>query len=108
MKFTEFDAVQAEIFAKCVEMKTSKGVEYANSDERFGNFNRLAERLGVSRNQVLYVYLTKHMDAIESYIRFGKVKSEPIEGRIVDAITYLTLLAGMIREDEGRIKVATQ
>ena len=48
------------------------------------------------------------MDAIRSYIRYGSVMSEPIEGRIKDARVYLSLLRAMVeqkkaaeREDKG-------
>lgn len=85
-------------------MKDTKGKEYANSTSRFANFDRLAERLGVSNLIVGWVYITKHLDSIESFIKTGRTFStEPIEGRLVDAITYLTLIAGMIREKELKV-----
>ena len=39
----------------------------------------------ITPQMALLVYLEKHMDAIRSYIRYGSVMSEPIEGRIKDA-----------------------
>lgn len=99
MNFQQFDDFQKEIFAEVVSMAATKGKEYANDADRFANFNRLAQRLGVKREQILYVYLTKHLDSIESFVKNGQTFSnEGIRGRIVDAITYLTLLAGMIDE----------
>lgn len=109
MTFEEFDAFQARLLEEVVVMKNTKGKEYANSLSRFANFDRLSYRLNLPRTQIGLVYLTKHMDAIESYISSGRTYStETIEGRIVDAITYLTLLAGMISEDRhigDRLKV---
>ena len=103
MTFTEFDNFNSELLDAVTRMSESKGREYAGSSDRFDNFNRLAARLDLPRQQIWLVYFTKHMDAIESYIRLQHVQSdESIYGRIVDAITYLTLLAGMVQEDQRK------
>jgi hypothetical protein len=102
MTFQQFDEYQEALLKEVVVMKTTKGKEYANSEDRFANFNRLAPRLGISNLAVCLVYLTKHMDAIESYCKNQRVYStESIQGRIVDAITYLTLLGGMIKQKDN-------
>lgn len=102
MTFAEFDEFQAALIAEVVKIKDTKGKEYANSESRFANFDRLSAKLGISRIQVCNVYMTKHLDAIDSYCKNGTYYSnENIRGRIVDAITYLTLLAGMIAESEA-------
>jgi len=100
MTHPTFNSYQAELLAKVVGMKDTKGKEYANDDgERFANFNRLAATLDMTNIQIGWVYLAKHLDSISSYCRTGQSFSEEgIEGRIVDAITYLTLIAGMIEE----------
>ena len=101
MTFDEFDIYQADLLKQVIEMRNTKGKEYANSTSRFANFDRLSERLGLSNTHIAWVYITKHLDSIESYIRTGGAFStESIQGRIVDAITYLTLIGGMIKEKE--------
>jgi len=101
MTFEEFDKFQRKLIDEVIVMRDTKGKEYAHEGDRFGNFNRGAAKNGVSRLVVANILLSKHMDSIDSYIKTGgKVFStEPIRGRIVDAITYLTLIAGMIAED---------
>lgn len=100
MNFEQFEKLSDEIFAEVRLMRDTKGKEYANSEDRFANFNRLASRMDLPREVIWQVYFTKHMDAIESYIRNKRTYStESIRGRIVDAITYLTLIAGMIEEN---------
>jgi uncharacterized protein (DUF849 family) len=79
-------------------LTATKGAEYANSENQLANFKRLGKRLGLKPEAVILVYLTKHLDAIDSYVRTGRVHSEPIEGRIDDAILYLILLKASIRE----------
>ena len=100
MTFEEFNTFTETILSEVRNMRDSKGKEYAGNKDRFDNFNRLALRLNLPRNKVWQVYFTKHLDSIESFIDNGRTfSSESIRGRIVDAITYLTLLAGMIEED---------
>ena len=102
MTFEDFDSYSRDLMEKVVSMRDTKGKEYAGNKDRFDNFNRLAVKCGnLDRKLVWLVYFTKHIDAIESYISNGReFSTESIEGRIVDAITYLTLLAGMIKEEK--------
>jgi hypothetical protein len=109
MTFDEFDKIAEQIVTQVRRMRETKGREYSQTADRFDNFNRLAARLNLPRNKVLLVYLTKHLDAIESYVQNGRTcSSEPIFGRIVDAITYLMLLGGMIAEDEAQSRTPTR
>jgi len=100
MTHQEFDDFQNILLRKVVGMRDTKGKEYSNSESRFANFDRLAVELGLTNIQVAWVYTKKHLDGIASFCRTGKELSEPIEGRIVDAIVYLTLIAGMIKEKQ--------
>ena len=103
MTFDEFDIFQANLWNEVIRMKDTKGKEYANSTDRFANFNRLAEQLNLSNIQVAWVYTAKHLDAISSYCRTERTFSEEgMRGRIVDAIVYLTLIAGMIEGKEKK------
>jgi len=101
----EADADFLAVIEECDRLLTRKGNDYtqgaastAGDDHgRLKNFYRNAEKLGVPARTVLAVYLAKHLDAIETFLRRGQVESEPIEGRICDAINYLLLLAKMVR-----------
>lgn len=100
MDFPTFDEFFDKLILECRGMRDTKGKEYAHSTSRFTNFDRASERLGISRLMVANVYLHKHLDAIDSYILHKETYSgENIRGRIVDAITYLCLIAGMIEAE---------
>jgi len=81
-----------------VEINKTKGHDYAGDSDALSNFKRNADRLGLTPIQVWGVYFHKHLDAIETFVREGAVASEPIEGRIRDAILYLHLLHGLIED----------
>jgi hypothetical protein len=105
MTFDEFDAYTEVMLKQVRHMRDSKGKEYANSEDRFDNFNRLERRLQQDRLKIALVYFTKHLDSIESYVRNGRTYSnEGIQGRIVDAITYLLLIGGMIEEVKVKVE----
>ena len=75
--------------------------EYAHDgDNSFANFERIAEQVGVTREQVLVVFLLKHIDGIMAHIKGHRSQREDITGRIGDARVYLALFQGMI--EDGR------
>ena len=61
----------------------------------------MARNLNITPQMALLIYLEKPMDAIRTYIRFGSVMSEPIEGRIKDARVYLSLLRAMVEQKKA-------
>lgn len=76
--------------------------EYSGgNDNAFGNFERLATQLDMSREKVLWVYAMKHVDGIASWLKGHKSQREDITGRIKDLIVYLFLLWCMIEDDRG-------
>lgn len=104
MTFEEFDKFTEALIADIRKMRDTKGKEYAREkNDRFGNFNRLAARLGIDREKVAMIYLTKHLDAIESFIdHHREFSTEKIRGRCIDAMTYISLLAGMFEENSTK------
>lgn len=88
------------VFDSCEATRGEGQKEYAGGEDAFGNFNRLATRLDLDRNKVLWTYLEKHLDGIISYINGHKSQRESVHGRIKDAIVYLILLDGMISESD--------
>lgn len=80
-----------------------KGGEYAGSEDRLANFKRGAQLTGTTSLQCLFIYMSKHYDAIATYIRDDAVgrdrmRSEPIEGRVDDLINYGILLKALLAE----------
>lgn len=100
-----------DLFAGCLSIMDKKGPEYAGqTGDKFANFKRIAQRKKVPVVLIWDVYFSKHIDSINSFIAkwekglkvidIEENLSEPISGRIQDAINYLAILKGMI--DEAR------
>lgn len=76
--------------------------EYAGGENAFGNFERVAAELGITREQVLWIYAMKHKDGIASWIRGHRSQREDVRGRIADLMVYLMLLWAMADEAEAQ------
>ena len=89
-----------------------KGNDYTKANEgaeedRLYNFKDVAARTGLTPIQVWGIYFTKQINAIEKYIRTGKVASEPIEERFKDARNYLALGLALIQEEKFPLLTTT-
>ena len=111
MNTNEFEKIVDETFVNCKKILINKGREYQSTNETgvnvHANFERGASNVGVEPESVLLIYLSKHWDSITTYVKdvqSGKSReeinsnlTEPITGRIDDAINYLLLLKGMTK-----------
>lgn len=98
-----FNALRDKHYQKIVEINETKGHDYAGEDDALANFKKDDERIRriVANDPTLakwYIYFDKHYEAVMTFLEEGDVKSEPIEGRIHDAILYLFLLLGLLEE----------
>lgn len=109
MNTQEFRATIDQLHERLIALTETKGEEYKRrEDNQFANFERGAQSLGLTREQVLMVYLSKHLDSITTWVRDcsrgeDRQYAEPITGRIDDAILYLLLLRGMAQDRLGGI-----
>lgn len=110
MTRSEFRQLMEEIHARSVGIMMPKSMEYADAEHEgdpFANFKECSDFVGVTPEQVLGVYLFKHMKAIYNFIKTLESHSnEPITGRLSDAHNYLDLLEGLLI-DSGLLKLHT-
>jgi hypothetical protein len=108
MDTKELVELRKELFSQIEIIMDLKGKEYSGKIDRLANFKRNGNNLGLPPESIWAVYCGKHWDSLMSFIReIGEGKdieeieknlSEPINGRILDIITYLILLQGLIQE----------
>lgn len=103
MKNSDFDKLVQQVFQRVKEIGTTKGREYASSDDRLANFKREAERLGLDPLTVWHVYASKHWDAISTFVKDVQADnevalSEPIDGRYTDLLVYALLGLALLKE----------
>lgn len=93
------------LFDKMIDEETDllykKGLEYAGDTDSLGNFKD-CDDIGIDPKQKLWIFLSKHLSSIKSYIKNGtEYSTESIEGRINDARNYLALLYMLIQEEKA-------
>ena len=94
------------LFTRMTKVMESKGLAYSGEANAFANFQKNADRLGLTKYQVWAVYFEKHHDALCSWLQGKHTDYEPIHGRILDMMNYLAILDGMAREDGAGQNVA--
>jgi len=96
-----------EAIIACDKLLTSKGHDYTQGAEgdygRLKNFYTSADAFkSLTPYTCLGVLFKKHIDAIYTFLDKGRVESEPIEGRIHDAINYLLLAYKMVQYEKRK------
>jgi hypothetical protein len=82
----------------CEEILRTKNMEYSDNRNPFSNFTELAKSMNINPETVWYIYFSKGLKAIEEYCKTNETHScEQIEHRIFDAINYLIILHGLIK-----------
>jgi hypothetical protein len=100
MKKSKFDDLFQNIMLQIKDTRDDGQKEYAHTEDNvFANFERVAENLDICKEKALMVYLLKHMDGINAWVKGHKSQREDVRGRIKDAIVYLCLLWGMAEEN---------
>jgi hypothetical protein len=92
--------LQEGVFDHIRKLRETKGREYAHDADTLADFKEVADETGISPLQCWATYVKKHQRAIDTFIREGGVKSESIESRIHDVLTYHILLLGLIQDLE--------
>ena len=105
MDADKFNLLVQETYTESAKLLIMKGGEYAGSVDRLANFKRGSALTGVTPLQCLFIYMSKHYDAVATYVRdeaAGTVRerSEPIEGRLDDLINYCILAKALIADKE--------
>ena len=100
----DYKSVLDDIWDKIQALQVIKGGEYAKDLDRLDNFRSAATALDLPMETIWLIYFNKHIDAIKTYVRdvqhgnADRPRSEPIEGRFLDAIVYLTLGLAILDE----------
>ena len=102
-----FDELVTKTFLDCSNILKAKGADYAGNKDRYANFKRNAELLGLTKYQVWSVYFNKHVDSLLNAVKENpetpETHSEAIGERVKDIINYALLFYGMIEEDKLNI-----
>ena len=98
------DPFFAKIMMDCWAIYSKKGRDYTQGKwdtDRLANFHKAADDAGTTVAQAWSVLFSKHLHAVQRYVKEGRVESEPIYQRVYDVINYMILLLLIIEEKDG-------
>lgn len=96
-----FESLVKDFREKQDKLIILKGNDYTvgnAQEDRLWNFKEVGALLGITPLQCLGVYWLKHVLAICTFIKYGKVESEDIDGRFLDESNYNLLGRALIAE----------
>lgn len=103
MDKNRFISLIEETMANVMQLTATKGEEYSRDDDQLANFKRAAKEAMISPNQAWVVFFNKHIDSIKTHAANPLVQmSEPINGRIDDAILYLLLYKAIVEDQKEK------
>lgn len=80
-----------KFFAECQDILNKKGVNYNPNGMGYAGVENSAKELGISPELYLWIHASKHVKAINSYVK-GEVPSEEITDRLADLANYCALI----------------
>ena len=101
MTFEQRQSIIKKAFQRRTQIMRDKGREYSKgikTDVNF-NFKEIAKRLGLTKEQVLMVYMGKAMLSIEKWVLDGELSSgETLISRLDDLRNYADILESFLYE----------
>jgi hypothetical protein len=106
MTHQEFETVFLDRFIRSHEVLCSKAREYAQGEDRLVNFKTAAAFQGCTPERALWGMASKHLVALSDFMAMLDACEDPPaawwEEKLGDAINYLILLDGLLRERHVR------
>ena len=100
MDLRTFDEFRKQFHKDMESIVAVKNPDYSVNADTMSNYKEIARFLGIPPRVVWAVLFMKHVTAISRYVRDGRVSSEPIRGRFLDAANYCVLGSALISEED--------
>ena len=98
---SEVAALLKHLNEKEYNLNVTKGEEYAvENEDALNNFKQAAGLLDTTPQMICAIYMYKHFCAIMTHAKSGTLRSEPIEGRVLDLRLYAALYLALVQEEE--------
>lgn len=102
----EFNSLREELLEECCKLSDGKSIEYTqSSNDKLANFKNIGRRFNIDPLLVAGVYMNKHIDSINNYIKTQKMSSgESLRSRFIDIINYSILMIAIEHEKNNSTK----
>tara|TARA_A100001391_G_scaffold171638_1_gene133013 strand:- start:126 stop:452 length:327 start_codon:yes stop_codon:yes gene_type:complete len=106
LKQADFEKFRSDFIDEAFSLSDKKRIEYTEGnakDNVLWNFEDIANKLNLEPEDILAVYLNKHISSLNNYFKDKKVYSESIQGRVCDIVNYLILFLAMLEKKNRKI-----
>jgi hypothetical protein len=95
-----FNTFREALIEEANTLSDGKSIEYTqSSDDKLANFKNIGKRFNIDPLAVAGIYMNKHVDSINNYIKTGKISSgESLKSRLIDIINYSILMIAIEHE----------
>ena len=102
----KFHTFREALIEEANALSDGKSIEYTqSSDDKLANFKNIGERFDIDPLAVAGIYMNKHVDSINNYIKTGKISSgESLKSRLIDIINYSILMIAIDHEKNNDTK----
>lgn len=87
----QFSHVQ-NFFADGLKIIADKGRDYAPENIAMIDVFYAAAEMGIRPQQVLWIYVRKHLTALRAWMQHGSVHSEAVHSRLLDVANYMAMI----------------
>lgn len=105
MKREELFKLHEDICKEALELMRKKNNDYASGSDPFMNFKR-AEYLGFATAELgVLIRMTDKMSRISTFLKNGELalSNESVYDALVDMVNYSIILAGLLKDREGKV-----
>jgi len=90
-----------EFFDQCMGILNRKGSDYTVEGDALKEITQVAGHLAVTPEQVLWVYMYKHLAALLNYLQRGALQTESARERLRDIANYCALMSLFVESAEN-------
>jgi hypothetical protein len=94
----EFSKYLEQRLQRIKDTLDKKGEEYAPNINIFSNFNKAQDIIPMSREEIMFIYATKHLVSVIEIVEGRKLPKAQIEEKFGDLVNYLILIEASLLE----------
>ena len=84
---------------ECMPILDAKGADYMDKDA-FDQFKTVAEITGITPTQAIFVYMHKHIKALQNAMQNRELQGEDLADKLTDIINYAAMMIVLERSNQ--------
>lgn len=99
MRIEEQNEAVEKFFERAKNLFLSKNRDYCPNEEAFETAKACAQSCGTTTLTVLWVNFFKHVKAVETCLKTGRLETERLDSRFIDIANYAAMMYVWVKEE---------